>query len=133
MYRSILVPIAYESGQDAAAELAAARQLASPGGHVTLVHVMEPPALLAPSYEPEGWREDLRAAILADLARLAETVPGGTALLDEGDPAERILAHAAELGADCIVLATHRMDRTLFGSTAAHVVRHAPCAVHLLR
>lgn len=133
MYRNLLVPVAYEAGQDPAAELAAARQLAAPGGRVTLLHVMEAPTLVAPAYAPQGWHDDLRAAILGDLTRLAETVPGGTARLAQGEPAAVILAMAADLGIDCIVLATHRMDRRLFGSTAAQVVRHAPCAVHLLR
>lgn len=133
MYRHILVPVAYEPGQDAAAELAAARQFVSPGGRVTLLHAMDPVPLLAIDYLPPGWRADLIAAIEADLARLAETVPGGVVAVVEGDPARAILDFAAAEGVDCIVMASHRIDTSLFGSTAARVVRHAPCAVHLLR
>jgi len=133
MYRHLLVPVAYRAGQDAAAELAAARHLVAPDGCVTLLHVIEAPTLVAPAFAPQDWHDDLQAAILDDLTRLAATVPGGTARLDQGEPAACILALATDLGVDCIILATHRMDRRLFGSTAAQVVRHAPCAVHLLR
>lgn len=133
MYSNILVPVAYEPGIDAKAELAAARQLASPGGQVTLLHVMDPVPVFAIDYMPQGWREGLVGAIEADLARQAETVPGGRTAVLEGDPARAILEYAEAEGIDCIVLATHRIDTSLYGSTAARVVRYAPCAVHLLR
>ncbi len=133
MYRHILVPVAYEPGIDAADELAAARQLASPGGRVTLLHAMEPVPVLAIDYLPPGWRADLVAALESDLARQAESVPGGAVALVEGEPARAILDFAETEGVDCIVMASHRIDTALFGSTAARVVRHAPCAVHLLR
>ena len=42
MYKNILVPVAYETGHDAKAELAAARKLVAPGGVITLLHVMDP-------------------------------------------------------------------------------------------
>lgn len=133
MYRHILVPVAYEPGVDAAAELAAARQLASPGGRVTLLHAVEPVPVLAIDYLPPGWRADLLAAIEDDLAQQAETVPNGQIAVIEGEPARTILDFAGAEGVDCIVMASHRIDTALFGSTAARVTRHAPCAVHLLR
>jgi nucleotide-binding universal stress UspA family protein len=133
MYRHILVPVAYEPGIDAGQELAAARQLASPGGRVTLLHAMDPVPPLAIDYLPQGWRAELIAALEADLARQAETVPGGTIALVEGEPARAILDFAEAEDVDCIVMASHRIDTALFGSTAARVVRHAPCTVHLLR
>lgn len=133
MYSHILVPVAYEPGVDATAELAAARQLVSPGGRVTLLHAMEPVPPLAIDYLPPGWRTDLVAALETDLVRQAETVPGGAIALVEGEPARAILDFAEDQEVDCIVMASHRIDTALFGSTAARVVRHAPCAVHLLR
>jgi universal stress protein F len=133
MYRHILVPVAYEPGIDAADELAAARQLVSPGGQVTLLHAMDPVPALAIDYLPQGWRADLVAALQADLARQAETVPNGRIALVEGEPARAILDFAEAEGVDCIVMASHRIDTALFGSTAARICRHAPCAVHLLR
>ena len=56
-------------------------------------------------------------------------------MLREGNPANEILALAEESGADCIVIASHRpgFGDYLIGSTAARVVRHAPCSVMVLR
>jgi nucleotide-binding universal stress UspA family protein len=51
----------------------------------------------------------------------------------KGEPAESILDLASSSGADCIVLAPHRTDTGAYGSTAAQVVRRAPCTVHLVR
>jgi universal stress protein F len=133
MYRNILVPVAYEPGVNAEAELAAARQLVSPGGQVTLLHAMEPVPFFALDYMPEGYHTDLVAAIRADLDRQAETVPNGRSTVVQGEAARAILDFAQEQGVDCIILASHRIDTTLYGSTAARVVRYAPCAVHLLR
>jgi universal stress protein F len=133
MYRNILVPVAYEPGVNAEAELAAARQLVSPGGQVTLLHAMEPVPFFALDYMPEGYHTDLVAAIRADLDRQAETVPNGRSTVAQGEAARAILDFAQEQGVDCIILASHRIDTSLYGSTAARVVRYAPCAVHLLR
>ena len=50
----------------------------------------------------------------------------------EGDPEREIVAHAAESGADLIVMGTHGrggIDRLLLGSVAEHVVRRSPVPV----
>ncbi|HHX91538.1 MAG TPA: universal stress protein [Paracoccus sp.] len=133
MYKNILVPVAYEAGHDAKAELAAARKLVAPGGVVTLLHVMDPVPFFAVDYMPEGYRDELIGAIHADLQRQADTLQDGRVLVVEGDAAREILDWAQGNQVDCIVLATHRSDTSLYGSTAARVVRYAPCAVHLLR
>lgn len=133
MYRNILVPIAYEAGQDAKAELAVAEKLAAPGAIVTLLHVMDPVPFFAIDYMPEGYRDELVRAIRADLQRQADLLVAGQVVVIEGDAAREILDYALGNQVDCIVLATHRSDTSLYGSTASRVVRYAPCAVHLLR
>lgn len=133
MYKNILVPVAYEAGHDAASELAAAQKLAAPGARITLLHVMDPVPFFAIDYMPEGYREELVAAIQADLQRQADTLQDGAVVVIEGDAAREIVDWARGNRVDCIVLATHRTDRSLYGSTAARVVRYAHCAVHLLR
>lgn len=52
-----------------------------------------------------------------------------------GAPRDRILLQAEEIGADLIIVASHRPDITtyLLGSTAASVVRHASTAVLVVR
>lgn len=133
MYKNILLPVAYETGQNAEAELLAARKLSAPGAVVTLLHVMDPVPFFAIDYMPEGYRDQLVEAIRADLQRQADTLQDGRVLVVEGEAAREILDWAEGHQADCIVMASHRSDTSLYGSTAARVVRYAPCAVHLLR
>ncbi len=133
MYTNILVPVAYEAGHDASAELATVRTLAAPGARITLMHVMDPVPFFAIDYMPEGYRDELVQAIRADLQRLADTFDNGAVEVIEGEAAREIVDWAQGNLVDCIVLATHRSDTSLFGSTAARVVRYAPCSVHLLR
>lgn len=133
MYHTILVPIAYEPGVDSSREIAIARLLAAPGARVTLLHVMEKVPFYAIDYMPEGWREDLVAAIRADMTEQSADVPGSDVAVVEGEPGRAILDWVHAEGADCVVMASHRSDPSLFGSTASWVARHAPCAVHLIR
>jgi len=54
----------------------------------------------------------------------------------EGHPAEEILIHAQEIGADLIVMNIHGLSgvsRWVFGSVADRVLRSAPCPVLLMR
>jgi nucleotide-binding universal stress UspA family protein len=54
----------------------------------------------------------------------------------EGDPAQMILDAASEWSADRIVVGCHGrkgMDRMLIGSVAEHLLRHATCAVEVVR
>ena len=52
-----------------------------------------------------------------------------------GHAGRTIVDHAVENHVDCIVIASHRpgLEDYFLGSTAARVVRHAPCAVHVIR
>lgn len=133
MYKSILVPVAYEAGFDISREIEVAQALVAPSGTVTLLHVMDPVPVFAIDYMPQGWREELERAIEDDMQRKAATLPGGRVAIVQDDPAHAIIDWANAQGVDCIVMATHRSNRALFGSTASRVARHASCAVHLIR
>ena len=52
-----------------------------------------------------------------------------------GHAARTILDFAERIEADCIVIASHDpgIQDYFLGSTAARVVRHAHCAVHVVR
>lgn len=52
-----------------------------------------------------------------------------------GHPATEINGFAEKEGVDCIVIASHKPEFSdyFLGSTAARVVRHAPCSVHVIR
>jgi Universal stress protein UspA and related nucleotide-binding proteins len=133
MYARILVPVAYEPGYDIGRELQIARALAAPGALVMLVHVMEKAPFYAIDYMPTGWQDELREAIRSDLAKQAAGLTQAGVAVLEGDPGHQILDFAQAEGADCIVLAAHRSNPALIGSTATRVARHATCAVHLVR
>lgn len=135
MYSHILVTVAYEAEKDAAPSLEIAKALLAPGGQITLIHVMEPAPVFALSYLPEGWRDEMRDAIEADMSRMAEGLSGAATVVAEGDAAHEILEHARAQRVDCIVIASHRpgTQSLLLGSTASKVVARAQCAVHVAR
>ncbi len=57
-------------------------------------------------------------------------------VLLEGDPAEQIVAHARQSGADLIVMGTQGrtgMERLLLGSVAEKVLRDATCSVLVVK
>ncbi len=131
MYKTILMPLAYRPGHHPNAEIRAARAIAAPGARITLLHVIG----AVPEFRMEDSvsKDALATIIEHDLERLAETFVEAEVMVVEGEPAETILDLAASKGADCIVLAPHRTNTGEYGSTAAQVVRHAPCTVHLVR
>lgn len=135
MYKNILVPISFEDDTKVESALEAARALADTGGRVTLLHVVEHVPAYAMHYVPDDLVDATRAGLLAELERLSADLPGGQGAVVEGHAGRTILDHAAETGADCIIVASHRpgMQDYLLGSTAAQVVRHATCAVMVVR
>ena len=136
MYDHILVPIAFHGpSDDGAIALAAAALLSNAGALVTLIHVMDeiPPSVV--SYMADDFRKNLRAAVEAELEARAATMPNAQFVLSEGKPAPVILEWSGTHGVDSIVIASHQpgLQDWFLGSTAARVVRHAHCAVHVLR
>jgi nucleotide-binding universal stress UspA family protein len=135
MYDHILVPVSFEEERDSTGALAVARTLADEGARITLLHVIEKLPSYAASYVPTDYVQNARAAIEGELARMAEGLPGGEVRVVEGHAGRTILDWAAEHAPDCIVIASHRpgMQDLLLGSTATQIVRHATCAVHVIR
>lgn len=135
MYKNILVPLAPDHGAGFEASLGIARALLEPGGKITALSVIEAiPSYVAP-YLPEDHGETAREAIHADMMADLAGAEDVTLEVVSGHPARAILDTAADQEIDCIVIASHRpgvMDYFI-GSTAAHVVRHARCSVHVLR
>jgi len=135
MYSNVIVPVAFDDDHNPDAALNIARALAAPGARVTLVHVMADVPGFAISYMPEGYAADLKRTLQGSLDQLANEFENGAGVIREGHAANEILDLAEEIGADCIVIASHRpgLGDYLIGSTAARVVRHAPCSVMVLR
>jgi nucleotide-binding universal stress UspA family protein len=135
MYAHVLVPISFDEDRDAAGAVEVARRLAGADGRITLLHVMEQIPAYAISYMPPEYLQESREAIMTELGEMADKLPNATGRAVDGHSGRTILDWAEENDADCIVIASHRpgMQDLLLGSTASQVVRHAPCAVHVVR
>ncbi len=136
MYRNILVgidPAADERGFEA---LEVGTRLAEDNmAQVTALTVLE----TIPSYFANHLVADAetRAAELT-LGRLREVCGRYSEVVTEvrhGKAADELLKFAESHKVDCIVIASHKpgIGDYFLGSTAARVVRHAPCSVHVIR
>lgn len=135
MYHNILVPISFDSERDVSAPLKLAQLLGVEDARITLLHVVEHIPAYAISYLPKEYLVEARVGMQAELNQMAETLPNAQGVLIEGHASRSILDWAEENKPDLIIVASHRpeMQDLLLGSTAAKVVRHARCAVHVVR
>lgn len=135
MYKNILVPVSFEADRNAQGAMEVAQALRTEGGKVTCLHVMEHLPKYAIEYLPEGHKEAAKADIVEGLKLLVDGVDNASTVVVEGHSSRTILAHAENNDVDLIIIASHQpgMQDYLLGSTAAKVVRHAKCAVHVLR
>lgn len=135
MYSNILVPVALEQGANNAGPLKVAQALASEGARITLLHAFETPPAYAMHYIPADLVKATRDGIKEELNTLLKDVPGGKGVVVDGPPGRSISEWAAANDVDLVVMASHRpgISDVIWGSTAAHVVRHVSCAVHVLR
>lgn len=135
MYQNILVPISFDDDRNGAAALRVAQELRQPGGQMTLLHVMEEAPAYAISFLPTDYHDAAKGAIEAELGKLSTGLDPVEAQVIDGHAGRSILSFAEEIGADCIVIASHRpgMRELLLGTTADQVTRHAGCTVHVVR
>lgn len=136
MPKTIIVPVALAQIEKAQSMLEVARQLGGEDGEIVLVTVIEDiPGYIAAEL-PAGLIENAADEARGELRALARN--SGMELpveVRKGNPATAILAVASERNADVIVIASHRpgLQDYFLGSTAARVVRHAKCSVHVIR
>ncbi len=135
MYKNILVPVLFDEQHDTQASYAAARALADEGARFTVLHVMEQIPAYAAAQIPADVLTRARGEVEQSLKRSAEALPGASAVMVSGHPGRKIVDYASEHGVDCIVVASHvpGLENIFLGSTADRVVRHAKCAVHVIR
>jgi nucleotide-binding universal stress UspA family protein len=135
MYSNVLVALSLEHGISEQA-LSTARALLSPGGRITAAHIHEPPNKQIMYYMEQNVTEKSRARAETSLAeRLQGEGDVQSVILESQSAGRAITEYANTHGIDCIVLASHKpgMKEFFLGSTAALVVRHAHCSVHVLR
>jgi len=135
MYKTILVPVALDHRPTTATALEVARKLKSDDGRIIAVHAMEPVPGYVSHYLPDGQVEAGRAAAKAALVAELGGVDDVYAELIVGSAGQAITEYAKEHDVDCIVIASHKpgLQDYFLGSTASRVVRHAECAVHVVR
>jgi universal stress protein F len=135
MYKNILVATALDHAHDIAAAFDIARALAAEGASLTALHVLEDIPAYAAQYVPAeqaGTRHaEAEAQLKADLGGVANVKP----VVVSGHPGSTIVEYADDHDIDCIIIASHRpgLQDYFLGSTAGRVVRHAKCAVHVIR
>lgn len=135
MYDRILVPIALDHLETANASLEVADKLLNPNGKVTLFNVVEDIPTYIETYLPEGTLDQNIENAKAAMQKIAGDRAGAHAKIGHGKPSTAIIEYAKEMDADCIIVASHKpgLEDYLIGSTAARVVRHARCCVHVIR
>lgn len=135
MYHNILIPVSFDEDRDITAPMKLAQLLGTPDAKVTLLHVVEHIPGYAISYMPVDYLAEARQAIQNELDEMAAKLPNAKGVVIEGHSGRSILDWAETNKPDLIIIASHRpgMQDLLLGSTAAQVVRHARCAVHVVR
>ncbi|MBL3571608.1 universal stress protein [Rhodovulum sp. BSW8] len=135
MYANILVPVAVDHAPDLADVLEIARRLRATDGTITVLTVAEAIPPYMAQYLPEGQEEETRAAIRTELTGALAGVGDVEIRVVTGHAGMTIVDYAERHGVDCIVMHSHRPELKdyFLGSTAARVVRHAHCAVHVVR
>lgn len=130
MYARIICAIGLGSRERAERLLRTSQALLTPGGELTVVHVIE----RTPSADvsPDNWAVSVIGEAEEKLNALCKRL-GITASVDirMGTASKTLLIAAKENKADLIVLATHASDilDRIFGSTVEYVTRHAECSV----
>jgi len=140
MFKTILVPVDIEDVETARPALDRAVALAdASGGTVRLIYVRS----LVPMAYMEFVPPDFDAAQQQDVTKRLAALADGVSLPKErvssvvtlGSVYHDVLKEADEIGADLIVVGSHRptMATYLLGSNAASIVRHAKCSVLVIR
>jgi len=141
VFRDILLPV--DLGDDSswiAALPAAIAQARAFGARLHLITVVPDFGMsIVGSFFPEGYEDKALAAAAERLhAFAADHVPEDVPvqhIVAHGTVYEEILAAAGRVGADLILMGSHRpaLSDFLLGPNAARVVRHAPCSVLVVR
>lgn len=136
MYSKIIVPIAMDQLEHGEKTLERARSLLDEGGEIILLNVVEDMNAYAQGYMiidfPLELIEASRKHAVKTLTDLKEKhAINGRVEIRVGGAAGTINAFAAEVGADLVIIASHRpgLIDYFIGSTASRVSSHCGCAV----
>ena len=135
MYNTIIVPTDFSNEEMTIKTLRLASEL-SDSGRIILLHVLDRIPEYALTEIPTNIMQELVPKTrdsLRELIFLAK-VEAKTEVRN-GSPYRKIIEAANEHVADLIIISSHQpgLQDYLLGSTAAKVVRHAPCSVFVDR
>jgi universal stress protein A len=108
------------------------------GAPLVAVHVLQPPAPMLPEAQialPDpAWLQSMEAHAREHLGQWVGGFPGTALEVKWGSPAEELVSMADADSLLVVAQVGHSgIERLLFGSTAARVVKHAPCDVLVVR
>ncbi|MEM7170583.1 MAG: universal stress protein [Pseudomonadota bacterium] len=134
MYENIVVALGLGHGHGSTS-FDLARRLKSPGGKITAVHVLEPVPGFVKYYIPVDHADAAEKAAKEQMSKRIGDANDVELVTLSGNPGIALIEFAEASKADCIIVGSHKPELSdyLLGSTAARVVRHAPCSVHVLR
>jgi nucleotide-binding universal stress UspA family protein len=143
MYKNILIPIDTADAElDKPAVAAALMMAAQSNGTIRLVNVLPLTPVMLAEYVPPDFEVQQRKAAEDALGGMVKDIGLGpervSATVRQGGIYQEILEEAGSIGADLIIMTSHRAQRhavrTYFlGSNSGHVVRYAKCSVLVVR
>ena len=140
MFNNILVAVDLEHDTHIDDLLRVASGIANTNGaQVQLLNVIGAAPAVVSQFLPENYEKMASEKIEKDLAALAAKVDlaegAAASSVRFGGVYQEILAHATNIGADLIIVASHKPDvgDYLLGTTAARIVRHASCSTLVVR
>ena len=140
MFKKILVPV--DPAEPGFAEEALSKAAAFARDYGAKIHLMavcpEVQSFVA-SQLPEGWqqREIDETTVILDKIGADLDVPDGTVdcHVRMGVVYHEVIEEAEKADCDLVLMTSHKPGFSTYfiGSNAAHIVRHAPCSVMVLR
>lgn len=135
MFKKILVPVVLSHEADVTQAIEVAQKLVTKGGSITVMNVIEMMPAYVVNYMPDGYESVRSDDVKKALKKVTDNHDNVEPLVVHGHAGQSIATEAKRRGADCIVIKSHQPEFTdiFIGSTAAYVVRHAQCSVHVMR
>ncbi|ETW11158.1 putative UspA domain-containing protein [Roseivivax marinus] len=135
MYKKILIPIAPDHIEALEDSIAPARALADEGAEIHALCVVETIPLYVAAEVPATVYEKASHEMEQQLEQAFAEMPDVKVRAVNGSPASKIVEIAGDEGFDLVVVRSHKpgIQDWFLGSTAGRVVRHAPCAIHVVR
>ncbi|WP_419906251.1 universal stress protein [Hoeflea sp.] len=134
MYNKIIIASALDQGF-AQRAIQTAKILLTDNGKIIALHVVEPVNNVVQSFVSEEAKSQGHKTIQEMMSDRFGDDQHIESVILSGHPGSIIPAHAKMVGADCIIVGSHKpgLEDFFLGSTSSRIVRHASCSVHVLR